>query len=267
MANNIPSNPTFVPRIIMVATNTQETQTPHSTSSVSTQTHRQVLQANATQTQQFQPRDVQTQTFQRARTISIQTSPPQTSRSVQTEHIIPTQTDDTQITDFSETDDGASAEITQMEESQIDDYQVDESTQPLRRSESSRKRKKPQCVECDQSCGKQRKKVRFTQYKQNKPKVTHTITRQESPVIDLTVGHETQGDTIHSDVVLYEQSQPLETFPTTSTLSTNEPSGTNPPPPYFSDIDTTSTIPLMNIQQTLAQPIIYPNRFEQMSSQ
>ena len=91
--NNIPSIPTFVPRIIMVATNSQQTQTPHTTStSFSVQTDRQVLQSNATQTQTSQ------------RTISTQTSPTQTSRSVQTEHMI----DHTQTTDF--TNDDASLE-------------------------------------------------------------------------------------------------------------------------------------------------------------
>ena len=84
-------------------------------------------------------------------------------------------------------------------------------------------------------------------------------------MIDLTIGHETEGDTIHSDVVLHEHSQPIETFPTTSST---EPLGTNLPPPYYSDnLHTTSTIQPMNIQQSLAQPILYPNNFEQMSSQ
>ena len=43
-----------------------------------------------------------------------------------------------------------------MEESQIGD--LEEPLQPLRRSESSIKRKKPQCDECDQSSGKKWKK-------------------------------------------------------------------------------------------------------------
>ena len=149
MANNLLSTPTFIPQIIMVATNAQQTQTPHKTSTyLSIQTDRPVLQSKATQTQ----------TFQWVRPISAQTFPTQTSRSVQTEHII----DVTQITDFTDTDD------------------------------------------------------------------------------DVSVG------------TMDESLQPLQTFATTSTTSS-----TNFPLSYFS----------YNLQQPLAQPIMYPNRFEPMNSQ
>ena len=109
--SNIPSTssiPTFVPRITIVATYTQKTQTPSIRSTYSTvQTNTQTLQTH-TQTQAFQ------------RTISTQTSPPQLSWAVQTEHMM----DYTLRTDS--TDSGISPDV------------MDESPQPSR---SSRKRK------------------------------------------------------------------------------------------------------------------------------
>ena len=81
MANNnvsnssTPSMPTFVPRIVMIATYTEHTQMPIiiSTSS-SVQTDMQIL--NNTQTKTFQT------------TRATQTSPPQKSKAVQTYHML-----------------------------------------------------------------------------------------------------------------------------------------------------------------------------------
>ena len=83
MANNNISNsstplvPTFVPRIVMIATYTQHTQMPIilSTSS-SVQTDTQTLNNTSTQTKTFQT------------TRATQTSPPQNSRAVQTDHML-----------------------------------------------------------------------------------------------------------------------------------------------------------------------------------
>ena len=66
MDNNVSSTspvPTFVPRIVMVATYTQDTQTHSITVSVSTQTDGNVLNTHATQTNQITSRNEQTQTF------------------------------------------------------------------------------------------------------------------------------------------------------------------------------------------------------------
>ena len=83
MANNNVSSssttsmPTFVPRIVMIATYTQYTQMPIilSTSS-SIQTDRQTLNNTSTQTKTFQT------------TQATQTSPPQNSKAVQTDHML-----------------------------------------------------------------------------------------------------------------------------------------------------------------------------------
>ena len=119
-----------------------------------------------------------------------------------------------------------------------------EETQQLSRDNSSRKRKNHGISDKR----KQKKKVRFGKDKQNKSKVTtNTITRPESPVIDLT-----QQETIPFNF-LQEPSQALETFSTSEPLLTN-----------IQDIDI-STVQPMNIQQP--QPIQHPTTFQQMSSQ
>ena len=95
---------------------------------------------------------------------------------------------------------------------------------------------------------KQEKKVRFGKDKQKKSKVvTNTITRPESPVIDLT-----QQETFPLDF-LQQNAQSLETFPTSEPLLIN-----------IQDIDI-STVQPMNIEQP--QPIQHPTTFQQMSSQ
>ena len=119
-----------------------------------------------------------------------------------------------------------------------------EETQQLLKDKSSRKRKNHGSSDKQ----KQKKKVRFGKDKQNKSKVTtNTITRPESPVIDLT-----QQETIPFDF-LQEPTQSLETF------STSEP--------LLIDIQDTdiSTVQPINIQQP--HPIQHPTAFQQMSSQ
>ena len=72
-----PSMPTFIPKIVMIATYTQQTQMPIIISTSSTvQTDTQTLHHNSTQTKTFQT------------TQATQTSPPQNSRAVQTEHML-----------------------------------------------------------------------------------------------------------------------------------------------------------------------------------
>ena len=71
------SVPTFVPRIVMIATYTQQTQMPIIISTSSTvQTDTQTLHNISTQTKTFQT------------TWATQTSPPQNSRAVQTDHMV-----------------------------------------------------------------------------------------------------------------------------------------------------------------------------------
>ena len=158
MDNNVSSTlpvPIFVPRIVMVATYTQGTQTHSITASVSTQTESNLLNTHATQTNQITSRNEQTQTF-----------PALTSISIQTEN---TSTQNTSVTDVVY---DSSPELDNLEE-----------TQQLPRHNSSRKRKNHSTSDKQ----KQEKKVRFGKDKQNKSKVTtNTITRPESPVIDLT---------------------------------------------------------------------------------
>ena len=90
----------------------------------------------------------------------------------------------------------------ELDESPFDNLEEPQPLQPPR-NKSSRKRKN------HNNLGKQKKKVRFGKDKQDKPKVTtNTITRPESPMIDLT-----QQETIPSDL-LQEHSQSLETFST-----------------------------------------------------
>ena len=76
MDNNVSSTspvPIFVPRIVMVATYTQDTQTHSITASVSTQTDSNLLNTHATQTNQITSRNEQTQIFPVLTSISIQT--------------------------------------------------------------------------------------------------------------------------------------------------------------------------------------------------
>ena len=94
MANNnisnssTPSVPTFVPRILMIATYTQQTQMPIIISTSSTiQTDTQTLHNISTQTKTLQT------------TRATQTSPPQNSRAVQTDHMV----NDTLPLDFYQT--------------------------------------------------------------------------------------------------------------------------------------------------------------------
>ena len=208
MDNNVSSTlpvPIFVPRIVMVATCTRDTQTHSITASVSTQTDSNLLNTHATQTNQITSINEQTQTF-----------PALTSISIQTEN---TPTHNTSVTDVA---DDSSPELDNLEE-----------TQQLSRNNSSRKRKNHSSLDKQ----KHKKKVRFCKDKQKKSKVTtNTITRPESPVIDLT-----QQETIPFDF-LQEPSQSLETFSTSEPLLIN-----------IQDIDI-STVQPMNIQQPLQHP-------------
>ena len=65
--------PIFVPRIVMVATYTQDTQTHYITASVSTQTDSNTLNTHATQTNHITSSNEQTQTSPALTSISIQT--------------------------------------------------------------------------------------------------------------------------------------------------------------------------------------------------
>ena len=187
MDNNVSSTspvPIFVPRIVMVATYTQDTQTHSITASVSTQTDSNLLNTHATQTNQTTSRNEQTQTF-----------PALTSISIQTENTL---TQNTSVTDVI---DHSSPELDNLEE-----------TQQLPRHNLSRKRKNHSTSDKQ----KQEKKVRFGKDKQNKSKVTtNTIIRPESPVIDLT-----QQETIPFHF-LQEHTQSLETFSTSKPLLIN----------------------------------------------
>ena len=219
MDNNVSSTsplPIFVPRIVMVATYTQDMQTQSITTSVSTQTDTNSLNTHATQTHQITSINEQTQTF-----------PALTSISIQTENTL---THNTSVTDVT---DDSSLELDNLEE-----------TQQLARNNSSRKRKNHGSSDKQ----KHKKKVRFGKDKQNKSKVTtNTITRPESPVIDLT-----QQETIPFDF-LQEPTQSLETFSTPEPLLIN-----------IQDIDI-STVQPINIQQP--HLIQHPTAFQQMSSQ
>ena len=176
--------PIFVPRIVMVATYTQDTQKHSITASVSTQTDSNLLNTHTTQTNQITSRNEQTQTF-----------PALTSISIQTENTL---TQNTSVTDVI---DDSSPELDNLEE-----------TQQLSKHNSSRKRKNHSTSDKQ----KKQKKVRFGKDKQNKSKVTtNTIMRPESPVIDLT-----QQETIPFDF-LQEHTQSLETFSTSEPLLIN----------------------------------------------
>ena len=76
MDNNVSSTspvPIFVPRIVMVATYTQDTQTHSITASVSTQTDSNLLNTQAAQTNNITSSNEQTQTSPTLTSISIQT--------------------------------------------------------------------------------------------------------------------------------------------------------------------------------------------------
>ena len=141
--SSTPSMPTFVPRIVMIATYTQYTQRPIiiSTSS-SIQTDMQTLNNTSTQTKTFQT------------TRATQTSPPQNSRAVQTDHML----NDTLPLDS--TDSSTSTDA------------LDEAVVSINQSNSNRKRKTHKDYSSDnQSSSKQRKKVSFLQDQQNSPQL------------------------------------------------------------------------------------------------
>ena len=187
MDNNVSSTspvPIFVPKIVMVATYTQDTQTHSITASVSTQTDSNSLNTHATQTNHITSSNEQTQT-----------SPALTSISIQTENPL------TQNTSVPDVIGDSSPEVDNFEE-----------TQQLSRHNSSRKRKNHSTSDKH----KQEKKVRFGKDKQKKSKVvTNTIMRPESPVIDLI-----QQETFPLDF-LQQNAQSLETFPTSEPLLIN----------------------------------------------
>ena len=137
MANNnvsnssTPSMPTFVPRIVMIATYTQHTQTPIiiSTSS-SVQTDTQTLNNTSTQTKTFQT------------TRATQTSPPPNSKAVQTDHML----NDTLPLDS--TDSSTSTDV------------LDEAVVSINQPNTNRERKTHKDHSSDnRSSSKQRKKV------------------------------------------------------------------------------------------------------------
>ena len=203
--------PIFVPRIVMVATYTQDTQTHSITASVSTQTNSNLLNTHTTQTNQITSQNEQTQTSPALASISIQTENTP-SISIHTDNI-PTQ--NTLVPDVI---DDSSPEVDNFEE-----------IQQLLRHNSSRKRKNHSTSDKQ----KQEKKVRFGKDKQKKSKtVTNTITRPASPVIDLT-----QQEILPLDF-LQQNTQSLETFSTSEPLLIN-----------IQDIDI-STVQPMNIEQS-----------------
>ena len=187
MDNNVSSTSPlsiFVPRIVMVATYTQDTQTHSITASVSTQTDGNSLNTHATQTSHITSINEQTQT-----------SPALTSISIQTENIL------TQNTSVPDVIDDSSPEVDNFEE-----------TQQLSRHNLSRKRKNHSTSDKH----KQKKKVRFGKDKQKKSKVvTNTIIRPESPVTKLT-----QQEILPLDF-LQQNAQSLETFSTSEPLLIN----------------------------------------------
>ena len=85
MDNNVSSTspiPIFVPKIVMVATYTQDTQTHSITASVSTQTDSNSLNTHATQTNHITSINEQTQTSPALTSISIQTENPSTQNTL-----------------------------------------------------------------------------------------------------------------------------------------------------------------------------------------
>ena len=85
MDNNVSSTspiPIFVPKIVMIATYTQDTQTHSITASVSTQTDSNSLNAHATQTNHITSINEQTQTSPIPTSITIQTENPSTQNTL-----------------------------------------------------------------------------------------------------------------------------------------------------------------------------------------
>ena len=176
--------PIFVPKIVMVATYTQDTQTHSITASVSTQTDSNSLNTHATQTNHITSINEQTQTSPTLTSISIQTENPSTQNTLVPDVIA-----------------DSSPEVDNFEE-----------TQQLSRHNLSRKRKNHSTSDKHT----QGKKVRFGKDKQNKSKVAaNTTTRPESPVIDLT-----QQENFPLDF-LQQNTQSLETFSTSEPLLIN----------------------------------------------
>ena len=176
--------PIFVPKITMVATYTQDTQTHSITASVSTQTDSNSLNTHATQTNHITSINEHTQTSPTLTSISTQTENPLTQNT-----LVPNVIADTS--------------------SQVDNF---EETQQLSRHNSSRKRKNHSTSEKHTP----EKKVRFGKDKQNKSKIaTDMITRPKSPVIDLT-----QQENFPLDF-LQQNTQSLETFSTSEPLLIN----------------------------------------------
>ena len=176
--------PIFVPKIVMVATYTQDTQTHSITVSVSTQTDSNSLNTHTTQTNHITSINEQTQTSPTLTSISIQTENPSTQNTLVPDVIA-----------------DSSPEVDNFEE-----------TQQLSRHNSSRKRKNHSTSDKHT----QGKKVRFGKDKQNKSKVaTNITTRPESPVIDLT-----QQENFPLDF-LQQNTQSLETFSTSEPLLIN----------------------------------------------
>ena len=143
--------PIFVPRIVMVATYTQDTQTHSITASVSTQTDSNLLNTHATQTNHI-------------------TSSNENKHKL-LQHLHPSQyrlkTLSTQNTSVPDVIADSSPEVDNFEE-----------TQQLSRHNLRRKRKNHSTLDKH----KQEKKVRFGKDKQKKSKVvTNTIMRPESP--------------------------------------------------------------------------------------
>ena len=185
MDSNVSSTspiPIFVPKIAMVATYTQDTQTHSITASVSTQTDGNSLNTHATQTNHITSINEQTQTSPTLTSITKQTE----NSSIQ-HTLVPKVIAD------------SSPEVDNLEE-----------TQQIPRHKSGRKRKNHSTSQ------KQEKKVRFGKDKHNKSKVvTNTTTRPESPMIDLT-----QQENFPVDF-LQQNTQSLETFSTPEPLLIN----------------------------------------------
>ena len=149
MANNnistpsTPPVPTFVPRIVMIATYTQQTQMSIIISTSSTvQTDTQTLHNTSTQTKTFQT------------TQATQTSPPQNSRAVQTDHMV------NDISAIDSTDSSTSTDI------------LDETVVSINQPNSNRKKKIHKDHSSDNRAPtKQRKRVSFLEDQQNSPKL------------------------------------------------------------------------------------------------
>ena len=155
--------PTFVPRIVMIATYTQYTQMPIilSTSSF-IQTDRQTLNNTSTQTKSFQTTQV------------TQTSPPRNSQAVQTDHML----NDTLPLDSTES--STSTDV------------LDEVVVSFNQPNSNRKRKTHKDHSSNnRSSNKQRKNVSFSQDQQNSPQLlNNNISMTEMTPILETYGQQ-----------------------------------------------------------------------------